>query len=76
MNFLFCFLKNATGMFFDATNDYDASFYLSGSMILISGILCYPLGYINRWEKRRNNAAQHNKQKVKPVPEPEPLAVA
>ncbi|KAI9554053.1 putative monocarboxylate transporter 13-like [Daphnia sinensis] len=63
-------------MFFDATNDYDASFYLSGSMILISGILCYPLGYINRWEKRRNNAAQHNKQKVKPLPEPEPLAVA
>jgi hypothetical protein len=63
-------------MFYDATNDYDASFYLSGSLILISGILCYPLGYINRWEKKRNNTTQHNKQKVKPVPEPAPVAVA
>ena len=63
-------------MFYDATNDYDASFYLSGSMILISGILCYPLGYINRWEKKRNNAIQNNKQKIKQVPGPEPVFVA
>ena len=65
-----------TGMFYDATNDYDASFYLSGSMILISGILCYPLGYINRWEKRRNNTALHNKKKVKPIAEPAAVTVA
>ena len=74
--FLNCAVEHLTGMFYDATNDYDASFYLSGSMILISGILCYPLGYINRWEKKRNNAIQNNKQKIKQVPEPEPVFVA
>lgn len=62
-------------MFYDATNDYDASFYLSGSMILLSGILCYPLGYLNRWEKSRNNTAIP-KQKVTPVPEPVAVMVA
>lgn len=60
-------------MFYDATNDYDASFFLSGSLILVSGILCYPLGYINRWEKRKNS---QDKQTVTPVAEPAPLAVA
>ncbi len=56
LKFLFIFI---IAMFYDATNDYNASFYLSGSMILVSGIMCYPLGYINRWEKRRNNASSH-----------------
>jgi len=41
------------GMFYDATKNYDYSFFLSGSMILLSAILCYPLGYINRWEKAK-----------------------
>lgn len=43
------------GMFYDATKNYDYSFFLSGSMILLSAILCYPLGYINRWEKAKKS---------------------
>lgn len=54
------------GMFYDATQDYDVSFYFSGCLILVSGILCYPLGYINRWEKRRQ-------AKVQPTPELQPI---
>ncbi|XP_060523862.1 monocarboxylate transporter 12 [Cylas formicarius] len=42
------------GSFMYATGSYDASFYLSGSMILLSAIMCYPLGWVNRWETRRN----------------------
>lgn len=41
------------GAFMEATNSYDASFYLSGSLILLSAIMCYPLNVINRWEVRR-----------------------
>ena len=54
-------------MFYDATQDYDASFYLSGSMLFVSGLLCYPLGCINRWEK-----AKKAKQ-IRPVAEPNAL---
>lgn len=36
----------------DATGSYDASFYLSGSLILTSAVICYPLKRINMWEKR------------------------
>ncbi|XP_076251310.1 monocarboxylate transporter 5-like [Rhynchophorus ferrugineus] len=43
------------GAFMDYTGSYDASFYLSGSMILISAIMCYPLNWVNKWEQRRNN---------------------
>lgn len=43
------------GAFMDATGSYDASFYLSGSLILISGIMCYPLNMISQWEKKREN---------------------
>jgi len=56
------------GMFYDATKDFDASFYLAGSVVLLSGLLCYPLGVVNRWEKRR--------RAVKPVPEPVPTVVS
>ncbi|XP_012215065.1 monocarboxylate transporter 12 isoform X2 [Linepithema humile] len=40
------------GAFMDATGSYEASFYLSGSLILISAVICYPLKRINMWEKR------------------------
>lgn len=42
------------GAFMDYTGSYNASFYLSGSMILISAIMCYPLNWVNRWEIKRN----------------------
>ncbi|XP_018047910.1 PREDICTED: monocarboxylate transporter 10 isoform X2 [Atta colombica] len=40
------------GAFMDATGSYDASFYLSGSLILMSAVICYPLKRINMWERR------------------------
>ncbi|KAL6444681.1 hypothetical protein ACFW04_002041 [Cataglyphis niger] len=40
------------GAFMDATGSYDASFYLSGSLILVSAVICYPLKRINMWERR------------------------
>ncbi|XP_071560079.1 monocarboxylate transporter 12 isoform X2 [Temnothorax nylanderi] len=40
------------GAFMDATGSYDASFYLSGSLMLMSAVICYPLKRINMWERR------------------------
>ncbi|XP_015179843.1 PREDICTED: monocarboxylate transporter 10-like [Polistes dominula] len=42
------------GAFKDAMGSYDASFYLSGSLIFLSAAICYPLKRINQWEKRKN----------------------
>lgn len=42
-----------SGVFMDMTGNYDTSFYLSGGMILISGVMCYPLSRIKRWEQSR-----------------------
>ncbi|XP_044738710.1 monocarboxylate transporter 14-like [Chrysoperla carnea] len=41
------------GAFMDITGSYDYSFYLSGSLITLSAIMCYPINWINNWEKRR-----------------------
>ncbi|XP_046387669.1 monocarboxylate transporter 10 [Ischnura elegans] len=50
------------GSFKEFTGSYDASFYLSGSLILISGVMCYPLAYVNRWEKNKlADAAKESK---------------
>ncbi|KAK0077459.1 hypothetical protein PV325_003938 [Microctonus aethiopoides] len=43
------------GAFMEATGSYDASFYLSGTLILLSAVICYPLKKINAWEKRRSS---------------------
>nr|CAH0099432.1 unnamed protein product [Daphnia galeata] len=37
--------------YYDTSGDYHNAFYLAGSSILLSALLCYPLGKINRWEK-------------------------
>ncbi|XP_018573059.1 monocarboxylate transporter 7 isoform X1 [Anoplophora glabripennis] len=42
------------GAFKNATGSYDASFYLSGGMLLASAMMCYPLNWVNQWERRRN----------------------
>lgn len=42
-------------MFYDITGSYDASFYIAGTVILISGLLGIPLPYISRWENRKKN---------------------
>ncbi|XP_015610429.1 monocarboxylate transporter 12 [Cephus cinctus] len=41
------------GAFIGPNGDYDFSFYLSGSLIFVSAVICYPLGRINQWEKNR-----------------------
>jgi len=43
----------------DATGSYDASFCLSGSLILVSAILCYPLKRLNAWEINEQSAVRH-----------------
>ncbi|XP_076637809.1 monocarboxylate transporter 14 isoform X2 [Colletes latitarsis] len=43
------------GVFMDATGSYDASFYLSGSLIFVSALICYPLKRINQWETGKSN---------------------
>jgi MCP family monocarboxylic acid transporter-like MFS transporter 14 len=43
------------GAFKVATGNYDASFYLSGGLLLASAVMCYPLNYINRREMERAN---------------------
>ncbi|XP_075168388.1 monocarboxylate transporter 9 [Haematobia irritans] len=42
------------GALYDATQDYNACFYFSGSLILLSAFLCYPLPAVARWENKRN----------------------
>lgn len=41
------------GKFMDLTGGYEASFWLSGSLITISAILCYPLRIVKAWEIER-----------------------
>lgn len=43
------------GFLYDTLGDYHGTFYLSGSSVLFSAFLCYPLGWINRLEKKRRN---------------------
>ncbi|XP_039289346.1 monocarboxylate transporter 2 isoform X2 [Nilaparvata lugens] len=49
------------GLLTDLMGSYNASFYFSGTLILISGIMCYPLNRVNAWEKQRR---QQNSPKV------------
>ncbi|XP_043278418.1 uncharacterized protein [Venturia canescens] len=48
------------GAFMDVTGNYDASFYISGALILLSAIICYPLKRVNDWEKRRSETRVTN----------------
>lgn len=41
------------GFFTDLTGSYNASFYISGALITLSAVLCYPLNIVNKWEKKR-----------------------
>lgn len=53
------------GMFYDLTGSYDISFYLSGALILLSGVMCYPLNHLKRWEESRKK--ENDKQSKKEV---------
>lgn len=41
------------GLLYDATQSFDYSFYFAGTLITLSAILCYPLNWVNKWEKAR-----------------------
>lgn len=41
------------GAMYQATGDYNLSFYFAGGLITLSAILCYPLKIVNKWEKAR-----------------------
>ncbi|XP_052782946.1 monocarboxylate transporter 12-like [Mya arenaria] len=44
------------GALSDEAGDYKGAFYLAGITIAFSGVICFPLRAINRWEKRREEA--------------------
>lgn len=48
-----CIGTPLAGKFLMVTGSYDASFYLAGSFLFVSAIMCYPLNVINRWEKSK-----------------------
>jgi len=48
-----CIGAPLAGAFYTAFNSYTYSFYLSGSLIFASAVMCYPLNMINRWEKHK-----------------------
>jgi len=50
------------GAFYVTTGSYEATFYLSGSMILISAIMCYPLNWVNKWENKRKQLKENSIQ--------------
>lgn len=59
VNFIFYSLiwnGNSSGLLYDIFGDYHVAFYLAGSSILLSAFICYPLGMVNRWEKRLNSS--------------------
>lgn len=41
------------GAFMNATGSYNYCFYMSGGVLLFSAVICYPLNWINAWEKRK-----------------------
>lgn len=52
------------GLVKETTGNYDGPFYLAGSLILLSGILCYPLNCLNRWEKKKRRNFIEGKSNV------------
>ncbi|CAH1972935.1 unnamed protein product [Acanthoscelides obtectus] len=52
------------GAFMMATGSYDACFYLSGGVLLLSAILCYPLNWVNKWENKRNSRREEKKHEA------------
>lgn len=41
----------------DMTHSFDIAFYVSGSFLLFSAVIIYPVDYVSRWEKSRNKLA-------------------
>ncbi|XP_032516484.1 monocarboxylate transporter 3 isoform X1 [Danaus plexippus] len=45
------------GALMDMTHSFDIAFYVSGSFLLFSAVIIYPVDYVSRWEKSRNKLA-------------------
>uniref|UniRef100_A0A1B6LWP0 Major facilitator superfamily (MFS) profile domain-containing protein n=1 Tax=Graphocephala atropunctata TaxID=36148 RepID=A0A1B6LWP0_9HEMI len=43
------------GYFMELTGNHNITFFISGSLILLSGVICYPLNWINKWENEKNS---------------------
>lgn len=52
------------GAFKVATGSYSATFYLSGGMILVSAIMCYPLNRVNRIEMEKKEKLNEKDESV------------
>ena len=50
-----------SGFFKDFTGGYDAAFWLSGALITISAILCYPLTCVKRMEQKKLEEKKNGK---------------
>ncbi|XP_071051280.1 monocarboxylate transporter 14-like isoform X2 [Onthophagus taurus] len=55
------------GAFMEMTQSYDASFYLSGSLLLMSGLVCYPLSCVNKWEENKKEKDEKESSNNVPV---------
>lgn len=42
----------------------NGAFYFAGAVILLSGVLCYPLNCINQWEKKKRKEAENENSRV------------
>ncbi|OXA42588.1 Monocarboxylate transporter 5 [Folsomia candida] len=42
------------GFLYEATGAYHIPFWVAGSFIIFSGVMCYPLNCVKRWEDDRN----------------------
>ncbi|CAG9787870.1 unnamed protein product [Diatraea saccharalis] len=41
------------GILYDQTQSYEIPFYVSGSFLLFSAVMCYPVDWVSKWEKSR-----------------------
>ncbi|XP_052805374.1 monocarboxylate transporter 12-like isoform X2 [Mya arenaria] len=64
------------GALYDATGDYKASFYLSGTVIAISGLICLPLRRLKRWEVERDKKREEELVQLKHGTETELLKMS
>ncbi|XP_074652406.1 monocarboxylate transporter 12-like [Tubulanus polymorphus] len=53
------------GSLFDATGNYDYSFYMAGGVLVVAGVICFPLRRIARWEARRQEIREEQEQDEK-----------
>ncbi|KAI8780177.1 monocarboxylate transporter 13 [Biomphalaria glabrata] len=53
------------GAISDATGNYNASFYLAGITLTLSGLICLPLRRVANWEKNRRESSSKSYSKGK-----------